>query len=222
MVNHSKKTMGLVDNDPFALSALSHYLQTALPDMRLLWSVGTGRAAVTRCADRRSCPAVLLVDMSMGDMDGLMTTRAIRERNGTTTIIAMTSFPLDEYAQEAALAGAQTIVRKKNPKEVAEIVITMASEAQAGKVAGIQFDTAKAAFERLSSGERSGISRLTKKEITIIDLCRCGKTSAQIAEELGISAVTVNKHIQMACEKLGAKNRIQLVSDWIELGRPHR
>ena len=93
------KTLGVVDNDRFALCALKAYLDQTLDGITLAWMTEHANTAIARCVTGER-PDVLLVDMSMGDIDGVSVIRTIRERDRHTSLVAMTSFPLDEYAAD--------------------------------------------------------------------------------------------------------------------------
>lgn len=131
----------------------------------------------------------------------------------------MTSFPLDEYAADAATAGAQAIV-SKNDLQGLQDTIRLAATGGTGSFEGLRFPTAAQAFARILREPKTGIARLSGREIEIIELCRQGNTSTLIAERTGLTVASVNTYLQRACEKLGARNRVQLVSMWLELSRP--
>ena len=188
------KILGVVDNDGFALYALKAYLDQTLDGITLAWMTEHANTAIARCMTGER-PDVLLVDMSMGDIDGVSVIRTIRERDRRTSLVAMTSFPLDEYAADAATGGT-------------------------GSFEGLRFPTAAQAFARILREPKTGIARLSGREIEIIELCRQGDTSTLIAERTGLTVASVNTYLQRACEKLGARNRVQLVSMWLELSRP--
>lgn len=212
------KTLGVVDNDRFALCALKAYLDQTLDGITLAWMTEHANTAIARCVTGER-PDVLLVDMSMGDIDGVSVIRTIRERDRHTSLVAMTSFPLDEYAADAATAGAQAIV-SKNDLQGLQDTIRLAATGGMGSFEGLRFPTAAQAFARILREPKTGIARLSGREIEIIELCRQGNTSTLIAERTGLTVASVNTYLQRACEKLGAKNRVQLVSMWLELSRP--
>ena len=207
------KTLGVVDNDRFALCALKAYLDQTLDGITLAWMTEHANTAIARCMTGER-PDVLLVDMSMGDIDGVSVIRTIRE-----SLVAMTSFPLDEYAADAATAGAQAIV-SKNDLQGLQDTIRLAATGGTGSFEGLRFPTATQAFARILREPKTGIARLSGREIEIIELCRQGNTSTLIAERTGLTVASVNTYLQRACEKLGARNRVQLVSMWLELSRP--
>jgi DNA-binding NarL/FixJ family response regulator len=57
---------------------------------------------------------------------------------------------------------------------------------------------------------RSGTNGLTPREIEVLDLLRRGRSTAAIADRLGISSVTVRRHISASMQKLGAGDRTAL------------
>jgi DNA-binding NarL/FixJ family response regulator len=154
--------------------------------------------------------------MSMGDTSGLTITRTIRERNSKTSIIAITSFPIHNYAAKAADAGAQAIASKGDPTDIALTINKVSTLGVWNSVDNTLFEPAAKAYGRVSNSMSSRKGTLTARENTIITLCSQGKTSIEIAEELNISPKTVNTHFQRISDKLGARNRVQLVAIWME------
>lgn len=197
------KTLGVVDNDGFALCALKAYLDQTLDGITLAWMTEHANTAIARCMTGER-PDVLLVDMSMGDIDGVSVIRTIRERDRRTSLVAMTSFPLDEYAADAATAGAQAIV-SKNDLQGLQDTIRLAATGGTGSFEGLRFPTAAQAFARILREPKTGIARLSGREIEIIELCRQGDTSTLIAERTGLTVASVNTYLQRACEKLGGQ-----------------
>jgi two-component system response regulator DevR len=245
-------SVGLVDNDPLTLVALSALLRRGLPEIKIVLAVHDPYEVVRVCqtADSRRIPDILLVDMSMSRLDGIALTRLVRERNTRMIIIAMTSFNLDEYSAAAAQAGAQAIVSKGNPAHLLSLLSRAAhsirvSHAQHAPVAfpedsDAQYETPakgggavklsdtslfispREAFLRLSKQKPQGIERLNEVERKIADLCSLGLTSVEIGQRLGMSATTVSTHIRRASEKLGAQNRVQFVALWVQRSHPRR
>jgi DNA-binding NarL/FixJ family response regulator len=213
--------LGIVDNDPLSLTILSSYIVKQIPSITLAWSTSDPRKALNLCM--HTSISILLTDMSMSDIDGLTLIRRIRQRDRQLTIIAMTSFPLQDYAEDAATAGAQTIISKRYP----ERIIATIRDAAAGKSiipssANADFRTAKDAHHRIITAKPTGIDRLNKLEQRITELSRQGLTSSEIGEQINMSATTVSTHLKRACEKAGARNRVQLVAMWIEHNLPRR
>lgn len=120
-------TIGIMDNDRQALLAIASGLRKLLPDFRLLWAVDTATAAITRCTSRMTQPTVMLADMSMEDIAGIATCRTIRRETSNVAILAMSSFLLDTYASDAADAGTQGIVSKRDTRRIAKAIEAVAA-----------------------------------------------------------------------------------------------
>lgn len=80
----------IVDDHAMVRSGLSAFLSAA-EDFELVGEVANGAEAVRLCAAAQ--PDVILMDLVMPGMDGVATTRAIRERFPNVRVIALTSFP---------------------------------------------------------------------------------------------------------------------------------
>ncbi len=68
-----------------------------------------------------------------------------------------------------------------------------------------------------SSASESDV-RLTPRERDVMRLSATGLTSAEIAEELGMSARTVNQHVDNVADKLGTRNRAHTVAEIVRRG----
>lgn len=64
---------------------------------------------------------------------------------------------------------------------------------------------------RVIGGQMNDSAGLSKREREVLDHLQLGLTNRQIAQRLGISANTVNKHVQQVLRKLGAGNRMLAV-----------
>ena len=84
-------------------------------DLEIVGEAGNGRDAVDEA--RRLRPDVVLMDIRMPELDGLEATRRILAADGTTRILVLTTFDLDEYVYEALRAGASGFVLKDDPPE---------------------------------------------------------------------------------------------------------
>ena len=87
------------------------------PGIEVVGEAASGAEAVTLA--RRFIPDVVLMDIRMPDLDGIQATRLIRADPGlgTTRIIILTTFDLDEYVYLALRAGASGFLLKDLPPE---------------------------------------------------------------------------------------------------------
>jgi DNA-binding CsgD family transcriptional regulator len=61
---------------------------------------------------------------------------------------------------------------------------------------------------------------LTQREMDVLQWVACGKTNRDVAEILGMSPRTVNKHLEHIYEKLGVETRTAAVAQFARLARP--
>jgi DNA-binding NarL/FixJ family response regulator len=64
--------------------------------------------------------------------------------------------------------------------------------------------------------------RLSEREQSVINLLHLGMTNKEVAKEIGISPETVKIHVKAVCDKIGARNRTELVVRALELGLVQR
>lgn len=211
--------LGIVDNDELTIGALTAYLHAHEPAIRIVWTVITGHKAIDLCLENRSRPDVLLADMSLSDMEGVEVVRRIRSRTPLIPILAITSFPMEMYAGSVAAAGAQGIIAKRDLKSVAQAIYAVHD----GRVwdttgLGCAFHTCGQAHALLddAAGEQSrDAASLTVREAQILEMYAHGRTSAYVAEELGISVNTVKTLTTRMLRKLGAASRGQAIAIWL-------
>ena len=201
-------TIGLLDNDEFALVFLSRSIEELMPEAQVLWRTHSGREAVEYCLDPRHAPNLLLTDMSMEELSGVSVCRAIRARTNRVAILAVTSFSLRVYARKAAEAGAQGIVSKSMETPIiAAIRRVAAGEVWAEESPGVTFDSAVAAHNRLRHQPMPRQFLLSDREASAMNLCSRGLNSKQVASEMGIGVSTAKTYIQRSIKKLNASSR---------------
>jgi DNA-binding NarL/FixJ family response regulator len=91
-------------------------LLDAQPDIEVVGEAATGQSAVDRA--RALAPAVVVMDVSMPEMNGLLATRALKALVPAVAIVALTRHEDDAYVQELLAAGASGYVLKQSPSEL--------------------------------------------------------------------------------------------------------
>ncbi len=177
------------------------------PDMEVIGEAGDGRAAV-ECAGTLH-PNVVVVDISMPEMNGLAATRAIRAASPSTAVVALTRYGDDAYVQELLKAGALGYVLKQSPSgELVDAVRAAAAGHQyldrslAARVAGAMLS---------QRGGRASPARITDRESEVLRLMALGHSNKDIASTLDLSVKTVEVHKANAMRKLGLTGRTDVV-----------
>ncbi|HVB75740.1 MAG TPA: response regulator transcription factor [Ktedonobacteraceae bacterium] len=181
----------------------------------------TGREAVEQA--RALQPDVVVMDISMPDMDGLEACRRIRQELPAIQVLMLTMHESEEYFLHALRLGAAGyLVKKAAPTELSMAILSVASGGAflypgLAKVLIRDFvaNTAPpSALPALREPVRDTISELrnlTPRELEVLKLVAEGHTNQEIADELVISIKTVQAHRANVMEKLGLHNITHLV-----------
>jgi DNA-binding NarL/FixJ family response regulator len=171
----------------------------------------TGREAVALAEQMK--PEVVVMDISMPDLNGLEAARRIRKQLPKTEIVILTLHFSDQLVRDILEAGARAYIMKGD----AERDLVTAVEAVANRRS---FFTARA-DDMLLKGfrgrnavpEASGLfrNRLTGREREIVQLLAEGKSSKEVAVALGISVKTAETHRANIMRKLEFHSVSELV-----------
>lgn len=175
-------------------------------DMEVIAEAGDGRVAVERAAALK--PHVVVVDVSMPDMNGLAATRAIRETAPATAVVALTRYGDDAYVQELLNAGALGYVLKQSPS--AELVDAVRAAA-AGRRYLDRSLAARVAGSMLKGRGRAAPAPITDRETEVLRFMALGHSNKEIAAALDLSVKTIEVHKANAMRKLGLSGRADVV-----------
>ena len=172
------------------------------PDLDVVGEVEDGRQAVAMIKELR--PEVVLMDIAMPRLNGLEATRQALKAVPDTKVLILSAHGDDEYVHGATEAGAVGFLLKQ--ASAAELCQAI-RDVRAGQT---YFSTSIGRrLKRLEgqSTNRQGItdkkgSRLTSREMEVLQLIAEGKANKQTAAELGITIKTVDKHRQNLMAKL--------------------
>jgi len=171
-----------------------------VPHIRVIGEAADGESAVALTERRR--PDVVIMDVRMGDMDGITATARIRELVPTTAVLLFTAHAERNLLLRGREAGAKGYVLKEAPHETIVRAIDRI-------VRGEDFVDPALATSLIAS-EREGI--LTPREREILQLLANGMSNAEVAKELFISQETVKSHVRHILAKLEADTRTQAVA----------
>lgn len=215
-------SIAILDNDGLTLAALRTWLRNNLLGAEVAWTTDdAGRAASAALSDRTR-PDILITDMSLNGLSGEWVIRSIRERTAKTPILAITSFPLEVYAESAARAGAQGIIAKRDLNAICNAISVVLQNRT--WTHGVESDVAELflpateAHRRAMHGDEGRKPRLTEREEAVIGLFTRGLTSKQVADHLGLTENTVKTYSHRIFAKLGASNRGQAIAIWMADG----
>jgi two-component system, NarL family, response regulator NreC len=176
------------------------------PDMEVVGEASDGRTAVERAGTLH--PNVVVVDVSMPEMNGLAATKAICESMPATRVVALTRYGDDAYVQQLLNAGALGYVLKQSPS--AELVDAVRCAA-AGQRYLDRSVAARVAGTMLGTRTRQRPSSISDREAEVLRLMSLGHSNKEIAGALDLSVKTVEVHKANAMRKLGLRGRIDVV-----------
>jgi DNA-binding NarL/FixJ family response regulator len=172
---------------------------------QVVGQVGDGQAAVE--AARRLDPELILLDVSMPNLDGLAALRQIKAERPHAKVVMLTVSD-DDTLFEALEAGAQGYLLKSlSADEFLEILKGVAQ----GEAA-LTRKTATRLIDGLAKGKRRTEEpqhRLTPRESALLELVVSGMSNKAIAKEMSISENTVKYYMKSILQKLGARNRTE-------------
>ena len=179
------------------------------PDIEVVGDAASGNEALERlehleAKGRR--PHVVLMDLQMEPVDGIESTRRIRERYDDIEVVVLTSFGEVERVHAALEAGASGYLLKD--ADVDEVAVAL----RAAHRGELQLDPAVARRLTASfrpSASEAGAGTLTSRELDVLRLLGEGHANKAIAAELGITERTTRTHVSSILAKLGLSSRTQ-------------
>ncbi len=190
----------VVDDHKVVRSGLEQLLATT-DDIELVGTASNGFEAIA--AVELLHPDVVLMDLSMPELDGIDATRRISAEHPASRVLVLTSFSDQSRILEALTAGADGyLLKHAEPDDIADGI-------RAVHAGGSPLDpkAARALVESRRSGRDT--PQLTDREREVLLLVRDGLANKQIARRLGIAERTVKAHLTSVFQRLGVTDRTQ-------------
>jgi DNA-binding NarL/FixJ family response regulator len=196
------KTRVMIVDDHISMRAALRTVINLEDDLLLVAEMESGEAAIAALGAAR--PDIVLMDSSMSGMNGMETTRRLRELQPDLKIIGITLYEETSYLEEMIELGACGYVLKSgSPSEIIKAIRTVAA-------GGTWFDPSIPRRVRAPGGGGTMSERLSNEELEVAKFLANGQTRSEIATLLGLSVAQVDARRQAAMSKLGARNRAEL------------
>ncbi len=161
-------------------------------------------------------PDVVLMDVTMPELDGVEATRQLKSRLPNTFVIMLTMHADQDVLAEAIRAGANGyLVKDCSTDEIASAIdsVVVGETALSPRLAASML----AEVRRQDSSNQSD-RIITPREEEVLQLIADGCSTPEVAEQLFISQKTVKNHLASIYQKLDARDRTQAVLQAVRMG----
>jgi len=191
-------------------------LVNAEPDMQVVGEAGSFAEGLDVVG--RVMPDVAVLDVRLGDGDGIEVCRQIRSDHPSVACLILTSFADDQALIDAAMAGASGYVLKQiRGNDLIESIRKVAGGAQLLDSAAVRLG-----MQRLKESDEGRLIDLTSQELRIFDLIGEGYSNRQIADELFLAEKTVKNYVSALFAKLGMTRRTEAAALAARVDERHR
>jgi NarL family two-component system response regulator LiaR len=196
----------IVDDHEVVRNGLRGYIET-LPEFQVVGEAASGEEALVLVSEH--IPDIVLLDLILPGMDGVETTRHVKQISPRTQVVVLTSYHEDAHIFPALKAGAISyILKDMKMDKLAEVLhravqgeVTLHPRVAARVLQNIRSE---------NSEEQALFTELTDREHDVLKLIANGLTNGQIAEKLVISENTVKGHVSNILSKLHLADRTQV------------
>jgi len=207
----NKRRIFIVDDHPIVRQGLTQLIDNE-PDMVVS---GQGEDAYQSLrAIRQNKPALVLVDVSLKDSDGIELLKELRSQDPELPVLVLSMHDESLYAERALRAGARGYIMKQ---EAPQVLLQAIRKVLTGQVYLSETMGANL-LQRMVGGRKPGkgnaelpMDRLTDRELEVFRMIGAGRSVKDIADKLFISGKTVEAHREHIKEKLGVKSSAELL-----------
>ena len=178
---------------------------SAQPDMQIVGEAANGREAVE--AGQKLQPDVVLMDVTMPELNGIEATRRLVTASPRTRVLALSMHKDAVYVREILRAGARGYLLKDSAD--ADLIAAVRSVAKGeGYLSPAVSDAVLTDYRRHVSDP---LDLLTTREREVLQMIAEGKTNKEIATTLNLSVYTIEAHRGRVMEKLNLHSTGELV-----------
>lgn len=205
-MKHHRTSILIADDHEVVRNGIRSYLET-IPDFQVVGESASGEETLSMVAEL--IPDIVLLDLIMPGMDGIETTRRVKQVSPRSQVVVLTSYHEDVHIFPALKAGAISYILKDMKMEK---LVEVLHRAVQGEVT-LHPRVASRVLQNIrgeNSGEQPLFTELTDRETDVLKLIAAGMTNSQIAEKLVISENTVKGHVSNILSKLHLADRTQV------------
>ncbi|MBL8049666.1 MAG: response regulator transcription factor [Anaerolineales bacterium] len=204
-MKYHRTSILIVDDHEVVRNGIRSYLEK-ISDFHVVGEASSGEEALSMVGEL--IPDIVLLDLIMPGLDGIETTRRIRQISPRTKVVVLTSYHEDVHIFPALKAGAISYILKDMKMEK---LVDVLHRAVQGEVT-LHPRVASRVLQNIrgeNSEDQPLFTELTERETDVLKLIASGMTNSQIAEKLVISENTVKGHVSNILSKLHLADRTQ-------------
>ncbi len=157
---------------------------------------------------------VMILDLSMPRMNGLETLRRLRETNPCIKVLVLSMYDDEQFVLQAFRSGANGYILKQSLED--ELFAALHAVEHGERYISSSLSAHVSAT--VSDDATLVCDELTRREREVLQLVADGKTTQDIADGLGISWHTANRHRANLMHKLKVHNQLDLVYAGVRMG----
>lgn len=200
----------LADDHEMLRAGLKELLEKE-PDFKVVAQARDGEDLLEKLKGVHTKVDCVVLDLSMPNMDGLMTLKEIRRRFPKTRSLILTMQKDPEHFKHAMALGARGYVLKDSAFDQLVLAVKMVMKGKTFISPGISNLIAEQFVRSMEEGDFPSLEILTPREKEILSCIAQGQANKNIAGRLGISIRTVETHRSHLIHKLGLKTASALV-----------
>ncbi len=193
-------------------------LVKGFPDMEVIGEAADGRAVLKLLEDLS--PDIVIMDISMPDLNGIDATRRITADHPKVKVIALSMHYDKQFVSEIFKAGASGYLLKDCAFDELEHAIRVVIDNKTyvnPQIASLVVESLVSQPSAINTGTQS-FSLLTEREREVLQLIADGNSTKQIASQLNVSAKTIESHRRQVMGKLNIRNVAELTKFAIREG----
>lgn len=192
----------IVDDHPVVCSGIRNILEPTI-GIAVIGEAHTGAEALQIIEEFQ--PDVVLLDMKLPDISGVEVIQKIYKSGSTSRVLGLSSYDDREFISQLLNYGASGYLLKE---EVPELIVEAVRGVAQGQPGWVSRKVAAMLSEILAKENEYG-TKLTSRELEILNLVVQGMTNDQIGVALGISAKTVGNHLHTIFRKMDVESRVE-------------
>jgi DNA-binding NarL/FixJ family response regulator len=199
-------TVVVVDDHPVVRAGM-HKVLDAAPDLTVVAEGASGTEALRLVT--RHCPDVLVLDVSLPDMNGVEVTRRLCDAGSTTAILVLTVHDDHQTVLGLLESGATGYVLKDEALETLASAVRAVCRGETWLSPAVAGQVVHRAVGRPAAPPECPIPKLTPRETEVLCLLGQGLDNAAIAQRLMVAKRTVQNYVSRIYAKLGVNSRTE-------------